>query len=351
MHFFAEGTLILLETVTVLGGLFIAYILGIRQQSGVRGAARAASYQPGIAFFILIALSIGAAHTLVRWGHLPAALLSLALLWPLAAAHYFSNVRAGWNDERIRSTVLITTLLGLVTFIALFLLWWGGERFKFEDEFRIDSAVMAQFVNNLLQIIGIIIAAAMIVVTNRMNAQQANETSRQQIYQTLELQSIELFRYETTNPELFALLWHPEKVTASGDETPATPEQERQHNIRIYQLRQYVCQMLNLFEMAVRFRLDGIVLPDIFGSWVIWMWELCLEEVFQQHWDNGTHGLRFNYIPDFRRLMDKGVELARAKGDDGIEEFFSYVSTDVLGGCDAVLNWMKDRRAAMQEAA
>lgn len=351
MLFFAEGALILLEAISALSGLFILYVFATREKPRRPGDEAPKALWPGASFAALVALSIGVAHALVHAGQLPIALLALAALWGLAMLHYFANVRMLWNDERIRSAMLITTLLGLTTYIVLFLLWWGGDRFKFDDEFKIDSAVMAQFINNLLQMVGIIVAAAMIVVTNRMNARQTNENSRQQIYQTLELQSIELFRYETTNPELFALLWHPEKITAPDDGTPPTPEEERQSNIRIYQLRQYICQMLNLFEMAVRFRIDGIVLPEVFGSWVIWMWELCLEEVFQQHWDNGIHGLRFNYIPDFRRLMDKGVDLAREKGDDGIEEFFTYVSRDILGECQDVLDWMKDRRAAMQEAA
>lgn len=71
-----------------------------------------------------------------------------------------------------------------------------------------------------------------------------------------------------------------------------------------YQLKQYVCQMLNLFEMAYRFRAEGIMAPVVFGSWVIWIWELCNAPVFQQMWADTQDDLPLNYVPDFRGTID-----------------------------------------------
>ena len=99
-----------------------------------------------------------------------------------------------------------------------------------------------------------------------MKSDQSNRIAQQEIYQTLELQSIELFRFEAANQLLVDMLW-------TNSDLPV------RHADR-YQVKQYICQMLNLFEMAYRFRVHGIMPPDVFGSWVIWIWELSGRPVF-----------------------------------------------------------------------
>src|SRR5262249_55875278 len=151
----------------------------------------------------------------------------------------------------------------LLTTTALVVMWLGRDHLRFD-------AVLALNVNVVAQIAGVLVAASGIVFTYIMRSEQANRNSKQSIYQVLELQSIDLFRFEIDHSKLVHALWFKPHAPV-----PKTEEEQ----IEKYVLKQYVCQMLNLFEMAFRFRVQGIMSPDIFGSWVIWIWELCSSPV------------------------------------------------------------------------
>ena len=70
-----------------------------------------------------------------------------------------------------------------------------------------------------------------------------------------ELASIDLFRFEAT-------LWnHP-----PGLGRPVILRGRRNTRRGL----NYVCQILNLFEMAIRLRKEVSFSPEVFGSWVIW---------------------------------------------------------------------------------
>jgi hypothetical protein len=99
--------------------------------------------------------------------------------------------------------------------------------------------------------------------------------------------------------------------------------------------------MLNLFEMAYRFRADGIMAPPIFGSWVIWIWELCANPVFQDFWSDKEDGLPLNYIPDFRQAIDKGISISHANEKDrvGRKKFFRALAKDM--GCRELEKWLR----------
>jgi hypothetical protein len=70
--------------------------------------------------------------------------------------------------------------------------------------------------------------------------------------------------------------------------------------------------------MACRFRREGIIEPDIFGSWVIWMWELCNSETFKELWAGSEYEqkIEFNYIAEFRQLINAGIHYAFANIKD-----------------------------------
>jgi len=90
----------------------------------------------------------------------------------------------------------------------------------------------------------------------------------------------------------------------------------------------YVTQVLNLFEIAVRFRKQNIMPSDVFGSWVIWFYDLCTADNFPSIWQD----VRLNYLADLREIMDKCILLIeqqkeRGTPDDAREQFFDFMAT------------------------
>jgi len=162
-----------------------------------------------------------------------------------------------------------------------------------------------------------------------MKSDQSTRTAKQQIYQSLELQSIELFRFEANNSELVSKLWDAETL-------PKEPKER-------YQLKQYVCQMLNLFEMAYRFRVSGIMDPAIFGSWVIWIWELSNAPAFSALWSDKQEGLPLNYVPEFREAVDIAICVAEQPGNidpKSRRRMFFKKLADLLS-CSVVESWLE----------
>ncbi len=303
-----EGILLFLWASSISFGLFIAYAAYLfskeQKAKGVEWAAWSAIGR-GLGLLFLIFFSLACAHWSVE--NYPdtaiVALIPLLSALGVCGLYYFHLVRSHWDDDRIRYAVLLWTALWILVCLLIVLVVWIDRH---EGKFQIgtvDASALSQYVNTFAQVAGILVAATMVILTNRHNAIQADETARDEIYQRLEIQSIELFRFETDHPELVARLWHPEEVDALPDDDKMPPA------VRSYQMMQYICQILNLFEMACRFRRKNIIETDVFGSWVIWIWELCNQPPFQQRW---LDGLQFNYVQDFRNLMNTGIAFASA---------------------------------------
>jgi hypothetical protein len=177
----------------------------------------------------------------------------------------------------------------------------------------------------------VLISAFGIIFAFVMGSEQSTRQSRQQLYQKLEIQSIELFRFESGTPDVVANLWF--GFTGS----------EPRESVARYRTREYVCQILNLFEMAVRFQLQGVFPKDVFGSWVIWMWELCNCKVFQEFWTD-PEDLPHNYVRDLRFIINKGVKIARECNhtkSEARDEFFRVVSKRL--NCSEVEAWFRDQ--------
>lgn len=345
MHFISETTIILLEAVSIGMALYIFYFLVFDRQTSLVSSkstslGTASLVMRSIEFALVIAASLILAQSLSRGGTLLDEFAVLMIGWLAGAVYYFALLRNEWTDERIRYAMLLWATFWLLAVLLLLMLWWSSDLFEFDPKAKItiDGQLFVQLINNTAQIIGIVIAATMIVVTILVNARQANDTAQQTIYQTLEIESVKLFRFECDHPYLVAQLWFPTEA-AKMEESQRIPE-----CVREYQLRQYVCQILNLFEMALRFRKKGISEPEVFGSWIIWMWELCREEVFQRHWI-GVDGINTNYVKDFRKLIDEGIAIARRENGDEFSKrtaFFEYISTASLGGCSHAKHWLVD---------
>mgnify|MGYP000923185130 CR=1 FL=1 len=284
-----------------------------------------------------------AAHEFAETGRILETAGVLAAGFAMTGALYFGYLRARWSDDRIKYAILLwATLWILIGFFILVAWRWGDLKLD-------DNAI--QVINTAAQILGIVIAAAMIVLTNLVNAKQQNQTAQHKIYQTLELQSVQLFQWEIDHPKQVKQLWFSDRLPASEFEQ--------------YLLRQYVCQILNLSEMATRFRKEGIVAEEVYGSWVIWMWELCDLPVFHELW-RGPGGIWTNYVATFRDIMSTGVEISSpisARGNrkpriseeekariaqENCGKFFAAVSKKF--NCPVVELWLTNNEATERQA-
>lgn len=324
MDLIAASAILLLEAVSAVMALYIVYFIALRWKGeGVEREPLAIDrgfVLGSMAFAAIIGVSLWYAHRYAEAGLVLASALALGAGAIGAGVLYIPYLRAKWDDDRIRYAVLLwVTLWALIVFLLL-VAWRWGDR-------KLDDSTLMQLVNNAAQIIGIVVAAAMIVVTNLVNSKQMNVTAQHKIYQTLELQSVQLFQWECEHPKYVKMLWLDERV----------PRNDLDRHL----LRLYICQTLNLFEMAVRFRRQQIVAPEVFGSWVIWMWEMCALPVFQKLW-SGEGGIWSNYVVEFREIMSQGVEISTGRGGDAEkrDKFFAFVGKKL--SCTKVENWMNN---------
>ena len=142
---------------------------------------------------------------------------------------------------------------------------------------------------------------------------------RRELYQSLELASLDIFRFEAEHPELVEALW------VEGSLPPATDIVGR------YTAENYAAQFLNLFEIAVRLRSDRSLPEEAFGSWVAWIWSVAGAPGFASLWPS----LRRHYVERLRGLMDDAIELQDQV--DGEAAFYAAVGG--IFQCSIVRNW------------
>jgi hypothetical protein len=281
----------------------------------------------GLLIVYLFNVSIVYAVAAAGYLFLSFAVLLIAMI--VFTVYYFRAFRPllRSGDFRVQSTVAIWTVVDVVMLSAMLFL------FIFRDTIRLEGQLEISY-DIIVQAASVFISALGIVFTYVMRTEQTQRNAQQQLYQTLELQSVELFRFECDHPHLVKALWF---------DPPAADAVERD-KVLAYSTRQYVCQMLNLFEMAIRFRTQGILLPEVFGSWVIWIWEVCECRNFQDMWLDDDD-LPSNYIPDLREILSAGVEIASANPEGGEEskrKFFREVADHL--DCHEVKDWLKAPR-------
>jgi hypothetical protein len=159
-----------------------------------------------------------------------------------------------------------------------------------------------------------------------MQSRREQRGLQREIYQRLELASIEIFRFEADHLDILQSL-------NSAEHRCSKDSQEYKALIA------YVTQVLNLFEMAVRFREQKIMPNDVFGSWVIWFYDLCAADNFPYVWED----LKFNYLPDLREMMNTGVSLVaedRASASNTSQQrFFDCIATRL--GDPSIRTWLK----------
>lgn len=134
---------------------------------------------------------------------------------------------------------------------------------------------------------------ALILITV-LQHQATKTVTKREIYQRLELASIDLFRFEFEHSERVFVLY-------SEDET-LPPTKSRQYR----DVLNHVTQILNLFEMIVMFRREKIISPAIFASWVAWFWDMSQTPNFVIIWKDNSS----NYTRELQFVLDSGVESA-----------------------------------------
>lgn len=162
----------------------------------------------------------------------------------------------------------------------------------------------------LLQTAAVLVAVSTFLIAHFVSRAKDRKNANREIYQQLELASIDLFRFEADHIEYTRPVW--EKTT------PLPQSGTAERNV----VTNYVCQMLNLFEMAVRFRKEKVMPAEVFASWINWIYDLCNSPHFPEIW----YEARFNYTKDLREIIDKGVEYATSNDIiDSKTEFYRFV--------------------------
>ncbi len=142
---------------------------------------------------------------------------------------------------------------------------------------------------------------------------------RRELYQSLELASLDIFRFEAEHPELVEALW------VEGSLPPESDVAAR------YAAENYAAQFLNLFEIAVRLRSEAALPEEAFGSWVAWIWIVAGAPGFATLWPS----LRRHYVERLRSLMDDAIELQDQV--DGEAAFYATVGG--MFQCPIVRDW------------
>ena len=74
---------------------------------------------------------------------------------------------------------------------------------------------------------------------------------------------------------------------------------------------EYICQIMNLFEMAVEFSIQKHFESEIFLTWVRWFWDVGYTKKFPAIWEK----IRTNYTPAMRMSLDKCIAIAKSIRD------------------------------------
>lgn len=142
----------------------------------------------------------------------------------------------------------------------------------------------------LLEILVMLASVAAVLYGFHLERRRDREIARREIYQRLELASIELFRFEADHLDLIRPLY-------DGSPPPVDPA-------AFHAYRNYLSQILNLFEMAAELYCDGVVDEDVFASWVAWFREVGQAPGFKPMWDGG---LRDHYTGALCEVMDRAI--------------------------------------------
>lgn len=151
-----------------------------------------------------------------------------------------------------------------------------------------------------------------LALTLHVNGRASRRTQNADTYFKLETEASRLFEIARQSPELIAYL--------EGAEVDAAEAKKYDR-----ELVHYLPQVLNLFEISILFRDEGIFERDTFSTWLAWYLEIAMAKRFPGQWEE----MRLHYRPELREIMQAGIECANAPGKDLetiTEDFFKEVS-------------------------
>lgn len=177
--------------------------------------------------------------------------------------------------------------------------------------------------NTIIEIFSTIILFVGLLLTF-LEIKKNNQLRRQDFYTQLELASIDLFKLEIDNPSLI--------IVYSKNTPPKLNEEES------FKIEEYISALLNLFEIQFRFRKKKNMYPEIFASWVPWIFDALNGKIFRQVWSE----IKFNYDPSFRKFLDDLIRILEDKSlleEEVEQEFYSFASKYFK--CKNIANWKK----------
>ncbi len=188
-------------------------------------------------------------------------------------------------------------------------------------------------INGLTLATGIVGGILSYFLLSKPGKKREERLEKSAAYLQLELASIEVLKYKAAN--WYAIEWA---------KTGRSPEKRAPGQIR-EEADQYFYQCLNLFEIASRFRKEGIIVPEIYASWIAWFYETLEFPYFREQW---AQAYRDNYTHEVREIFDAGLNLGWGTGEspNALREAFYAKVGDIIA-CDEIRHW----RAAMPHAA
>ena len=140
---------------------------------------------------------------------------------------------------------------------------------------------------DIIQLVSIVVGIIVFVVSSHMT----RNITKREVYQRLELASIDLFRFEMgKNKTAWRLYDSSFSVSTVGKDS-----QEGQEVLN------HVTQLLNLFEMCVELRNDKIVDNKIFSTWLKWIFEIASLDNFQYLWKENLHNHYTDHLGELIR--------------------------------------------------
>jgi len=185
----------------------------------------------------------------------------------------------------------------------------------------------------ILTLLGIAVSVIVFIVTYQSGRRQDRQLAHRQIYQRLELASIEVFQNQIDHPEL-----------AHIGIASRTEVRSMNGALPVDSYDAFLYQQLNLFEMAYRFCKDDLMPEQVFGSWVIWFGDLCASPYFREFWVGKDAVAPLNYVPEFRKIMTEGCIIY---GDQKLglqekrEKFFKFVGAEVQS--ETISQWLSPK--------
>ncbi|MBK9960885.1 MAG: hypothetical protein IPP06_06020 [Saprospiraceae bacterium] len=165
--------------------------------------------------------------------------------------------------------------------------------------------------DNYINIAAVVVALGTFLWSQRSEGRKNRKMAAREVYQGLELAAIDLFRFEANNIGLIRPIWEKDI------------ELDPEHTTEYYVTLNYVCQLLNLFEMAIQFKRDDIMPEGVFKSWIAWFGQLILSPKFDAVWPE----LKINYTEVIVEIFDKGIALKHASStkDEFYYSFRQYI--------------------------